>query len=292
MNSTYLLINRRNINKVNDLENFTLFLKNKQNNSELEIDSRSASLGRTIIIPTQMETAFIDLIFHVLSLLEYTNIPIYIVSPIFNKLELLINIQSEWLNKDFCTISEPFPIRQYKHLHVIDTFNDDFKEGDKIIFCNAFYYELFSKRRIFSNQVVALINHDVQYSERYIPVTNPVIFTLKMESDMDEILSGYKGQLITSDSCFICTDLDYEVVSIDSNVNVINGDLFISGKMMISDVKNENNVRLSIKDKKCWLKKLIDAGNFVILDGWFVFMDEKIKCRIVNNYQIEYEYFN
>ena len=129
--------------------------------SDIEITIVEAIYVCTIkeVLPIELEEGLLEMIFHCLSLLESSNCAIYIMSPIFDKLELSINLQSEWLKKDFYSISAPFPLKEYKNLHVIECFSQIDKKEKSITFCSSFYFKLF-KNEIFEGQENVFINYE------------------------------------------------------------------------------------------------------------------------------------
>lgn len=148
----YLLISRDEIGSENQIFDF----------SDCIVDYIKSSSRRVLIIPTDLETFFIEVIFHVLSLAESSGVRISIVSPIFRRLDLLLNIQSEWLNKNFFSISEPFPLRKYKNLGVFNSiFDAAFGDGGKnIIFCGCRYWDLLKNKKIFRESETIYINYE------------------------------------------------------------------------------------------------------------------------------------
>lgn len=268
IDSTYIIINRKEISPENDLELFTNFLINKDNDV-------------TMIFPLPMETLFIEVFLHVLSVLDHTNIPIYVISSIFQKLQLLINIQNEWLNEDFCISGEPFPLKEYAHLYHVDSFNSEFKDGSKIIFCSDFHYELLGNRWLFNNQIDVNIDHNTNIIGEK--------FNIKMESTQSEILDNSKAILIDSDELFISTSSNYSIIKINSLLNVMDDLLYVSGKLLNTDAFSADLNSLEILEDKCWLSKLLETQEYLLIDGWIIFKKEKIKCRIVSDRRIEYE---
>lgn len=153
IDADYLKINRNKIISENQIIELTNYIR-KYVNSPFE---------NPIIIPTDFQTLFIEIIFHFLSLIENSELPVIIITPIFKKLDFILNIQSEWLNRDFFTISEPFPLRKYKNLHVYNTFSEyNFHpEKKSIIFCANETWQLVKDR-------MSVKNHEVLHIETYV----------------------------------------------------------------------------------------------------------------------------
>lgn len=275
VDSTYVIINRGEVPAEDDLEAFTRFLSGR--------GAHPAADDATVVIPLPMETLFAEVLLHVLSVLDRTNTPVYVVSPIFQKLQLLINIQSEWLSRDFCTASEPLPLKEYAHLHHIDSFNSELVEGPGIVFCGAFSYGLLGGRRLFGSQVDVAINAGGAESDRRLR------FSIKMESTRTEILAGSAAVPIDSDEFFIATAPRHAVIRMNSLLSVVDGLLYVSGKLLNTDASGAGLNTLEIREEKCWLARLLETRRPLLVGGWIVFEQEKIRCRAVGGRRIEYE---
>lgn len=280
--TTYLVINRERVGDASDLGEFTEFLRTRFGGSKKDVQSD------TVVIPVRIPTLFVEVFFHVLSVLDYTKTPIYVVSPIFSRLELFINIQSEWLNRDFCSIAEPFPMRQYRHLFNVDSFNCDFQEQPQIVFCSPFYYGLFGGRSLFPSQTDVFVN-----TARASPCPSRQArhFNIKMEASDREILSGYGGVLIDSDDYFINTEPPHKTINLDGNMNIVNDVVYVSGTLLNTDFLSGSDTAISVADRGCWIKELLETGEYAVVDDWIVFREKRLKCRFLNSYQIEYKYF-
>lgn len=296
----YLIINRSAMFKTNDLQMFSELLHKICLISEEGKDNN-------IIIPLPIETLFIEILLHTLSIVQYCNIPIYVVSPLYKKVELLVNIQSEWLKSSVCMSEEPFPIREYNYLYPIDTFNNEYKQGgegkNKIIFCSDLAYKYKTKNKIFAKQLDILINNKDEtgerinenvmikinekfYSENYY---EKVKFDIKIENSIEEITRSTQAIIIDEEFFFIKTTTDYCYMNVNGSLNLINNKLFLSGDFLFTDKYSVNQLNIYIKNKKSLLKRLLETKEYVIIDNSIIFYNKRMKFRIINNEQIEYE---
>ncbi|KAI5168382.1 hypothetical protein PAEPH01_0079 [Pancytospora epiphaga] len=296
IDSTYLILNRRLVDERNEISQFSAFLE------ECKLENRSnPEIDKTIVIPISIQTIFVEIFFHALSVLEHGRLPVYVISPVFRRLELLINLQSEWLNKDFFTVAEPFPMSEYKNLTVLDDFSNQFKKGTKLVFCDFIEYRLFEGAKLFDNQTEVVVGDGREFftnelseynfckgSEEYFEIRK---FNIKMESTDSEIIEGYKGIVLNKDCCFISTEPEYKVMLVDGDAIVLKDTLFISGILSHTDFENGTVQELSIKDDSCWLKRLVESNRCSVVNEWIVIIEKRIKFRYLNKHQIEYKYY-
>jgi len=151
VSSDYLVINRPKIMPENQIQELTKYI-----NEYLALQT-----GKSLVIPVNFETFFIEIIFHILSLIEHSAVVVTIVFPLFKKLDFILNIQSEWLNKDFFSISEPFPIRKYRNLQVFNSFFEaSFEKNEKnIIFCSKEDFCMLKNKTLLDNCEILHIKH-------------------------------------------------------------------------------------------------------------------------------------
>lgn len=250
----------------------------------------------TLVFPVNIPTSFVEIFFHVLSVLEHSSVPIYVISPIFSRLEQLINIQSEWLNRAFCALAEPFPMRQYPALHCFPDFNHHFLDAPKVVFCSAFQYGLFSRHELFPNQIEVLItgNSDRTEPGQAEPLQAGastqarVSFRVRMESADSEILSNYQGTVLAGDLLLVPSENPNSIVYFNKNLNVIDGLMFVSGTLENTDLVRDSACVLSVREEKCWLSTLIETSEYKIIGEWVVFPKERVKYKCLDNHQIVY----
>ncbi|KAI4292821.1 hypothetical protein PAPHI01_2095 [Pancytospora philotis] len=246
-----------------------------------------------LVFPTSMATSFVQIFFHVLAVLEHTRVPVYVVSPIFQRLEHLINIQSEWLNSAFCSLAEPFPLRQYAGLRCCEDFGAAFEEGAKIVFCDALHHSLFGGARIFERQVDVLVAESVDAAASDAASSSPasVRFCVRMETADSELLEGFRGVLVRGDSVLLPSESSVSTVSFSKAANVLDGLLFASGTLENTDAVRGAACVLSVRDAKCWLARALEAERHVRVGGWTVLPARRVKLRRLNDLQIAYRRF-
>lgn len=301
----FLLINRKYDDRPGSVDELTSCIKNY-------ITDQSSSI-KPLLIPIDLPTFFIEILFHTLSIADLTNIPITIVSEFFNKLDLLLNVHSEWLNNSFFSVPEPFPVRKYSNLKIIQSLKD-IENIKNIVFCAQEQYEML-KNRINGCFEVLLINYgaDVfpinsihinnqktnsiaslpgieEYSDRSLMNYSKSI-TLKIESTDQEILNRNNGILIKDNCFYINTESNNDSIVVDSLLPVINNRVVLWGNLIISDFESSNKIIKQLNDEKLFIKKLMEAESPIYINGWFVFTTKRIKFRMMNENQIECLYF-
>lgn len=263
---------------------------------------KSLDCSLPILITVNFQTFFIEILFHILSIVEPYGLEISIISPIYTQLETLLNIQSEWLNKDFFSISEPFPLKQYGKIKVVEKLSEI--EGNKrIVFCSNEYYSI-NKSKIFGCTVLkldtgrgyrdTLINEDehlttdsveisdlARYKKTLQVETVPVIyFNLKIENTDEEIVQDFKGDLIKKSQTFLDGENDVDFISVNSNLTVYDGRVVLNGDLFISDFDNPKGIEKIFKDKKADVKNLLSKEQPIYIDGWYYLVESNVKFKI------------
>lgn len=310
IDTDYLLICRSEVEPENQVSDFSGFIT----------DYVKGSSRRILVVPTDLETLFIEVIFHVLSLVEDEGVQVTIVSPIFRKLDLLLNIQNEWLNRNLLNISEPFPLKKYRNLCVLSSIFD-IRDGEKnIVFCGHRYWELLRHRSMFRDSETVYINCESGHGalpdadegvKRFRPCQSneeclPGIaykcdgierswvreraFKLKMESIDEEILSGYKGRVLHTPE-YLHSERPTCTILVDSRLPVLNGRLLLTGTLVITDFDDPGRVAMTLEDRPCFLREILENDVPVSVDGWFYCRNSRIKFRLRGSDQIEYSHF-
>lgn len=316
--SDYLLINRKYGDSFDSIKLFSKYIEEYALKVFLNV--------KPLLIPADFPTSFIEILVHILSIVEQTNVPITIVSEIFVKLDLLLNVHSEWLNNDFFTIAEPFPVRKYCNLRIVKSLKEVEMQKGFVFYCIEEYEML--KDRISDHFEVILVNNlrsDLQVSENMKHVNNlrkisqnekykfeylPGIgfsndnsmstekstasfksFNFKIESTDHEILSVYQGRLMKNDYFFIESEDPKDYIVVDSSLPVIGNSMIFYGDLKISDFEVVGKIVKRLVDKKIFLKDLLVDENPIFIDGWFVILSKKVKFRVLNTKQIECIHF-
>lgn len=287
----------------------------------IEQYARRPTDARPLLIPVDLPTLFIEVLIHILSLVDPMNMPITIVSESFTKLDLLLNVHSEWLNKSFYSISEPFPVKKYGNLRVVESLRDvEMKKN--FVFCNIEYYELIFDR-VMEDFEVLMINdshtglrradgigkNETRSEEEVLPGLSPCYtgnaltkkdtgaassftnFNLKIEASDLEIMMAYKGKLVEKDVFYVESENPLEPVFVDSLLPVVDGSVILYGKLKISDVDFSGKIIKYVEDEKIFLKELMVDDIPIFIGGWFVILSKRLKFRPLNTKQIEYAYF-
>lgn len=264
----YIIINRKASIKENQLRLFSDLLRNFC----IRMDD---SVDNTLVIPLPLETLFIEILLHTLSVVHSYNIPIFVVSPLYKKVELLVNIQSEWLNSTVCMSEEPFPIREYHQLYHIDRFNHDYREAsgrnNKIIFCSDLLYRYKNKVNIFKKQLDILINH--KSNDNFNRKDN-YNFNLSDESpgskgksvldNMNEISDEYLAKLDKKYN----SNKFYDIVGCNIKIESSNDEILaLTNAVIISDDT------FFFKSSADYVDMIMDGSLFNIKDKLFVFGD-------------------
>lgn len=313
VNCDYLIINRPSHSSFDSIETLSNYICQYANTNRKDI--------KPLLIPIDLPNFFIEILFHVLSIIGQKGVPITVVSRIFNKLDLLLNVHSEWLNRDFYSISEPFPVKKYVNFRIVNGLFD-VEICKNFVFCSIEEYELYGEKiaPIFDFLLInksaslhwssprendtlisqEIVEYKIQSSLPGIETvfqddfTDPITllstkaFNIKIESTNEDILSTYKGKLMTLDSFYIQTESAFYPVLIDSRLPVLNNSILLHGEIEITDKETPGVLLMNLKDKKISLSELLNEEVPVFADGWFIFKSIKIKFRLRNSKQIEF----
>ncbi|ELA41396.1 uncharacterized protein VICG_01637 [Vittaforma corneae ATCC 50505] len=245
----YLIINREYGDDFGPIELFSKYIR--------EYALRASSSIKPLAMPVDLPTFFIEVLVHVLSVIDQTGVPITIVSEFFTKLDLLLNVHSEWLNNDFFSIAEPFPVRKYCNLRVVESLKEVEMHKNFVFFCIE-QYEMV-KDSISDNFEIVLINNSkagLQALENVKHVSNsykipknekhqfeclPGVglsndnaaltkeayasfksFNFKIESTDHEILLGYQGCFVKDQYFFVESENSKDYIMVDSLLPIIN----------------------------------------------------------------------
>lgn len=310
--SDYLLINRDLNSNFDSIDLLTAFIKKYVKDSSENI--------LPVLIPVDFTTFFIELLFHILSIVDYSGVQITIISNVFTKLDLLLNVHSEWLNSDFFSISEPFPVRKYRNLKVVNSFSG-IEPMRNLVFCSMEYFELI-KSRIASEFDVLLVNSNAcshmegfrskkwnrkkqepdslpgigfvqndAVSDNGQPISSVKYFNLKTEATDEEILANFTETIIDENAVYIPSESEFEDIFVDSRLPVLQNTILLSGKLEKTDFYVQNIVQTVLLDQKTFLRELLDEESSVYVSGWYVIPKKKIKFRAINSKQIEFVNF-
>lgn len=305
IDSEYLILNRKPFaEEHHSISDLTKFLRNY------------ARGNRPLLIPTEFQTFFIEILLHTLSVIEPLGIPVSVFSPIFNKLDTLLNVQSEWLNHDFFTISEPFPVQKYSKFKVLTTLND-LDSTKNIVFCSYAFFDL-NYRTLSEKFDILLINSpadrlDITGKDKSLAKNNTNngfcfnendillpglnyrssteefdVFNVKIESLDKEIMEKYPGSIKKHRSFFIEGDVSRDYILVNSNLSVFDRKIFLSGNLINSDFENPSMVVRILKDEKPQLKQYLEDEIPILFEGWYYLKGKGIKFRIKDE-RIEYD---
>lgn len=308
--SDYLIINRLKIPNNHEIKEFSSFIN----------DYIESQTNKNIIIPLDLSYSFIEVLFHILYLVENSSLPITVISPSFKQLDLMLNIQSEWLNKDFFSISEPFPIRKYSNLKNLADFAS-FNEVKNIVFCDFLYYRILKDRNFFKKNEILLLNF---YEDEFLKKTtkqNDVFlempkrlkveedsdflpgiteakegslqyFDLRIETPDEEILKEYSGKCLNSqfigNILTLETESTYEIVYLDPMTEILNKSIVLNGKLTISDKNTKGKIRINLENENTAISNLLKNDKLVFIDGCYYLFNSKVKLKFKNEDQIRY----
>ena len=293
IDSDYLILNRQS--SATDYQSITELTKFLRDYS---------TRTRPLLIPTVFQTFFIEILFHTLSVVEPLDIPISVFSPIFKKLDVLLNVQSEWLNRDFFTISEPFPVQKYPKFKVLGSLNE-IEKSKNLVFCSYEFFDLNKESildkfdvlfinpecdRLSVSQEMKVVNNndDVLPGLKYMWDTPEFdIFKIKIETSNEELKQQYKGIIKESDAFFIEGDVSNDFILVNSNLTVIGNSLLLSGQLVNSDFETPTCIERVLKDEKPTIKQYLEEETPIFCENWYYLLEKGIKFRI-NNGKIEY----
>lgn len=202
-----------------------------------------ADTAHTLLIPLPLHGLFGEIFFHVLSVVDYSSVPIYIASSLFRRMAANIRTQGEWLNDRFAYDADPFPYDAYGSLRMVDGLRDvESRRGgggsNRIVFCGMVEYMGSvdgdeQGGNLFGDQITVLINSDravgsiAGYGDEYDRIMRSVRglegvlwYDIVMEDGRDEIL-GRVDCTVISDDVFISTEARTDTLVIDGNTQAM-----------------------------------------------------------------------
>ncbi|KAI5149913.1 hypothetical protein ENBRE01_1193 [Enteropsectra breve] len=238
-----------------------------------------------LVLPLDMCTFFIEIFFHFMSVLGNSSVNITVISGIFNKLKVQLNIQSEWLNNEMCMLGEPFPFGQSANLAVYENFNELLEQGGgdchQVIFVDEFSYNLFDGRQLFSRQETVRLGRALKEHEK--------AFNIKIEDSVEEITSRYGGIVLNNEHLFIKSEEESLHIKVNGNLEMYDeSTVLLNGILKHTDQNSRGICKLELEDKELIFSKMLREEKYVYIDGWTVFLDKRIKIRIKENKKIEY----
>ncbi|AFN82524.1 hypothetical protein EROM_020490 [Encephalitozoon romaleae SJ-2008] len=266
ISSDYLIINTDRPPSSHNIEEFSDYI------GDLRFD--------VAIIPLEITTILTEVLLHTLFVVQEKGVtPIYIVSSEFNRFHTIISIENEWLSKPFSSVKDPFPIKSYRSLHVVDTI-DEISEvaGPAIVFCDPLEFSLY-QHPIFDGQKTISINGVVPLADAH--------YNLKLELDFDEISSIHTGTIIYNpdpdEYLYIESASNHHYLIVNgSDVQVHNSEIYLNGKLKFSD-KYGFRKKMTFNQKRCKLSDLFTNDTFLYNEGSYYFPRKAIKVTIENN---------
>ncbi|TBU19474.1 hypothetical protein CWI42_020330 [Ordospora colligata] len=230
------------------------------------------------IIPVDLTTLLLEVVFHVLSLLHLKDgIPVYIIYPLFDRFYTTVGIQNDWLNRSFSSVKDPFPIKAYKRLHVLTTIDNlSTISGPAVVFCSPLEFSLYPQG-VFENQKVMSINRVLDQAD--------VHYGLRLELDLDEITSMHTGTIIhdiePSKYLYIDTTSKYFYLSIDGcKTQVYADEMYIHGKLKFSDKQTSTEMKIELVQEKCKINELFANEPFFVNNSLYYFPRKNLKIEI------------
>lgn len=262
ISSDYLIINTDEVSGLHQIDEFS---------SHVRMLKQSVS-----IVPVEMTTLLVEIMSHVLCLLQaQENIPVFVVSSTFNHLHTVINLEGDWLSSSFYCMKDPFPIKSYEKLRVVDDLTKmPATDGPMIVFCDPLELGLFPSR-LFKNQEIISINNSVPDAD--------LNYTLKLELSSDEIIAGHLGKIIHNleldEYFYIETSSTHIQLTMDGcSTQVHKNRMYLHGKLEFSDRDSFARRRLSFTQRKCKLNELFGKCRFFTKNGTYYFPDKGIKA--------------
>ncbi len=229
---------------------------------------------QVLVIYSDFTTIFVDILFHVLSQIETYKIPIHIDCKIFSSLELILNIQSEYVsyvtngsNKD------AFPIRDYKF---ISESVDYSSPVPRIIFADPF------KEVKMENGLKFFINSSSGSRIDQIDTSNFYFFDFPFEEEYETVLKNTNAtpvQFNDENNVILC-DYDYIDFFINPNTCVVDDTIFVNGLLEHSDFWSRNVTSCRVYEQKEHLVQKLFQNEKYILIGENDFLFPKAKFRI------------
>ncbi|CAD25088.1 similarity to HYPOTHETICAL PROTEIN YO47_METJA [Encephalitozoon cuniculi GB-M1] len=265
ISSDYLIINTDECTSSHTIDEFSAYIR------ELGLD--------VAVIPLEMTTMLIEVLLHTLFVVQARGaVPIYIASSEFSRFHTTISIENEWLSKPFSSVKDPFPIKSYGRLHVVDTI-DELAEiaGPAIVFCDPLEISLYPQP-VFDNQKIVSINGAVLQAD--------VHYNLKLELDSSEVSSIHTGAIIHKPSpgeyLYIETASDYYYLAANArDIQVHDSEVYLNGKLKFSD-KHGFRKKMVFIQKKCKLNDLFANSPFFYSNGSYYFPQKAIRVIMEN----------
>ncbi|KAH9412054.1 putative beta-lactamase-like protein [Ordospora pajunii] len=233
------------------------------------------------VIPVDLTTLLLEVVFHVLSLLHLKDsIPVYIVYPLFDRFYTTVGIQNDWLNKSFSSIKDPFPIKAYKRLHVLTTIDKLATiSGPAVVFCSPLEFSLYPQG-VFETQKVVSINRVLDQADMH--------YGLRLELDLEEITSMHTGTIIHDTApnryLYIDTTCRYFYLSIDGcKTQVYANEMYVHGKLRFSDRQTATETKMELVQDKCKITDLFANEPFFFNNGLYYFPRKNLKIEISRN---------
>lgn len=233
------------------------------------------------VVPLETTTLSIEIISHVLFLLqEDASVSVYVVSPVFNRLCTTVNIESDWLSRSFSSMKEPFPIRSYRRLFVVDSIADiPGISGPAMVFCHPLEFCLFPPD-IFESQEVVSINGAVSEADHH--------FSLKLELNSKEIISKHLGRIVHNldpdEYFYIKTSSAHCYLDVDGHdVQVCGDNVYLNGDLEFSDRNSPTKKKMSFLQDECKLSSMFRNNRFFRKDDEYYFPDRNVKITMKND---------
>ncbi|KAM0677656.1 hypothetical protein BDAP_001803 [Binucleata daphniae] len=174
-----------------DTKNTNVTNDNKPVKNLKECIETNIKNNKVIVIPIEMTEMFLEVILHFFYMLN--NIEICVCSCIFDKLNTIVNIQSEWLCETFANSiysgQEPFSFKLYSNFKSYSSIYELTKKP-QILFISINEYKGLQDRMysIFDNQVVLQFNN-LMTNTCYKP-SCMVNFDISVEANVQELLEN------------------------------------------------------------------------------------------------------
>ncbi|ORE00652.1 hypothetical protein A0H76_1 [Hepatospora eriocheir] len=276
--SDYFILNTHyydDIRHYQNIESFNLIISNHK------------SSKCVIVIPIDFTRSFVDIIFHILYLVEKKLVPIYIYSKIFNSLELNLNIQGELVSPTMLenanTMNDDvFCVKKYKYLELIDDLSCLDNNQPKIVFVNEL-------TQIEPNDYLRVFK--VEKTKNFVTYKNCEYFDLNLEEhNFDDLVDKEKLLFSDSDTVFIEYENNIDLL-IQPHLICNDLELYINGKLSYTDKNSKNVVVGEIELTDHFIQKLfLDENPIILNNNTYVFTKNKIKLTIIDHSKHKIEY--
>ncbi|KAM0674407.1 hypothetical protein GVAV_002020 [Gurleya vavrai] len=276
-----------------DIRDLNFLSKNCEKIENLEsITFNEILKNQIIIIPVEMTELFLEVIFHIFYIFTKKNkkAKIAVCSKIFDKLNTIVNIQSEWLNETFSSSvnsgTEPF---SFKSFDSFKSYTDIFEieEIPQILFISPNELKFLTIDKIFENQTILDFNNSFLKSN--------FNFNIDIEAEIEELIAKFPFATIFSDSenensvklqdNFFC----FEEIVNDYKITFKNSDLIQivekSNKIEFfceGILKNENCI-FSVLNRKSFIKDLFENKRYFYFENLYYFYNENLIVKIEND---------